>query len=147
MSVRRTENPYSITVTDCKNGKKEQVSFALKLLIDKNYVEKIGGYGNSLVLHGFDGLPLPIACIEDIGDEDNFEVTLGSAYSFMDSSSYDPQYSSEPNTSPELEDIKASVSACHTWLHRASEAANNGDIRNAKYWIAAVRHRLLPYQE
>lgn len=119
--------------------------FALKLLISKKYIETIGGYGNSLVLHGFDGLPLPIACIEDIGDENNFEITLGSAYVFMDSSSYEPQYSSVVDASPELEDIKASVSACHTWLHRASEAANNGDIENAKYWISAVRHRLLPY--
>jgi len=120
--------------------------FALRILVKRKYIEEIGKHGATLVLHGFDGLPLPVACVEDIGDENHLEVTLGSAYSFIDSSSYKPQYSSIATDSPELEDIKASVSTCHTWLHRASEAASQGDMENAMYWISAVKHRLMHYE-
>jgi hypothetical protein len=147
MSTGKAHNPYPITVTDCKTGRKEKVKFSLRILVSKDYIEAIGGYGSSVVLNGFDGLPLPIASIEEIGERDNFEVTLGSAYVFIESSLCDPQYSHTSNDSPKLEDIKASISACHTWLHKASKAANNGEMEKAKYWISAVMHRLLPYNE
>ena len=147
MNVRKTQNPYPITVTDSKTGRKEKVFFSLRIVAKSKYIEEVGGCGSVLILHGFDGLPLPVTCVEDMGDSGDCEVDLGSSYSFIGTSQFNPQYSLSSTESPEMEDIKASLSACHKWLHRATEAANNGDLENAKYWMTTARNRLLPYNQ
>lgn len=145
MNNKDTENAHKITVTDSRTGKKASVGFALKIVAKKDFIDNVSG---ELILHGFDGLSLPIARVEEdpFGD-DRYEVDLGLGMYYLTSKDFMPQPSLPKELSPELEDLKASIDTCHTWIHRASNAANQGDIERAKYWLSAVRKRLLPYQE